>query len=492
MATVHPQHSQTAPTIARAAERARPPWFIQLIVVLTASVALIGGQSMNSATPRAGAAPALPDATEPLPPTDSFYDRPPDLDAASPGQILRSRPVQVRALQLVPVAVDAWQLLYRTTDADGNPDATVTTVMIPRGGSPKKLLSYQAATDATLRQCAPSYSLVNGGPIDLSAPIGPVTFSLPGAELVLAASGLAQGWAVAMPDHGGSDSRFLTPRQPGYAVLDGIRAVQAFEPTGLDPQSPVALWGYSGGAIASSWAVEEQPEYASELNLVGAAFGAPERDLEASLRSSNGSLLAGLIPIALASIAKDSSDFAAALDPFLTDDGRRIVGETRNHCLAQNVLANTWYDYRHSLNAPLDTVLADPTIERAIAERGISGRAPSVPTYIYNGVTEEVAPISGTDKLVQSYCDRGASVTYRREELPPAIPPQIYTTHGTVAVTGAPGAFDWLRQRLDGAPATTGCDIKTVPSSLLEAPSLRALGPAVSAALTTLLGLPPA
>ncbi|WP_308127617.1 lipase family protein [Rhodococcoides kroppenstedtii] len=268
-------------------------------VAVAAALALMLGWSSVAATPSAVAAPALPDISEPTPPADSFYDRPADLDEAAPGEVLRSRPVAVRALQLLPIAVDAWQLLYRTTAADGSPDATVTTVMIPRGASPKKLLSYQAATDATLRECNPSYSLTQGLPIDFSVPAGPLTLTLPGVEVLLATSGLAQGWAVTMPDHGGVDARFLTPRQPGFAVLDGIRAAQSFSPAGLEPNGPTALWGYSGGAIASSWAVEEKEEYAPELNIVGAAFGAPERDLEASLQSANGGLLAGLIPVAL-------------------------------------------------------------------------------------------------------------------------------------------------------------------------------------------------
>ena len=75
---------------------------------------------------------------EPAPPRDSFYDRPAGLAAAKPGQILRTRKVEIKALQLVPVNVDAWQLLYRTTGMNGQPDATVTTVMVPRGQKPRK------------------------------------------------------------------------------------------------------------------------------------------------------------------------------------------------------------------------------------------------------------------------------------------------------------------------------------------------------------------
>ncbi|WP_193560289.1 lipase family protein [Tsukamurella sputi] len=438
----------------------------------------------------APSAQALPPIVEPAPPADSFYDKPSNLASLQPGEIVRSRATTVRSLQLLPVNVDAWQLAYRTKGMNGEPDMTVTTVMVPRGKKSTKLLSYQAATDSTLRICQPSYAITRGGPIDLS-PAGPLTFALPGAEMLMAAAGLNQGWAVAMPDHGGSDNRFLTPRQPGWAVLDGIRAVENFSRLGMNKSTPVGLMGYSGGAIASSWTIEEQPTYAPELNIRGAAFGAPERDLEASLKAVNSSLMAGLIPLALSALGKDSPEFRAALDKSLTQGGRDRVNETRRHCVGQNVVANLWFDYRVNLAKPIEDVLKIPAIRQAIDERGISGRIPTVPAYVYNGVTEEVAPITGTDKLVKSYCDGGASVTYRREELPPNPVPQLMTTHGTVIVTGVGNALAWLKGRMDSTgPAPKGCDVKTVPTTALEPAAIETLGQGVGAILASLVGAP--
>lgn len=453
-----------------------------------ASVAVVVAASA-SAVSSAAVGPA---AAQPAPPPDAFYAAPAGLSAAAPGQVLRSRRVNVRALQLFPVRVQSWQLLYRTSDADGKPDVAVTTLMIPEGrAQQRKLLSFQAATDSTLRVCGPSYSLTHGLPIDFSTPVGPITLTNPGAETLLAAAGLTKGWAVAMPDHGGSGDRFLTPHQPGYAVLDGIRAVQNFTPNQLPLKTPTALWGYSGGAIASSWAIEEQPTYAPELNIKGAAIGAPERDLAASLKSVNFTPLAGLIPIALGAIGKDSPQFRARLNHYLTPAGRRIVAETANHCVGQNVLSNLWFDYRNYLTRPVGVVLADPVIKRAISARGITGRSPKVPTYVYNGISEEVAPITGTDRLVRSYCAGGTSVTFHREQLPPNPLPQISSTHGIVLMTGASSAFDWLNTRLTaGAPTPHGCHITTLPSSLLTQESFRGLGPIVAGSLTAMLGLP--
>lgn len=419
-------------------------------------------------------------SAEPAPPPDSFYDVPGDLASSTPGTVLKSRPVDVKMLQLLPLNVTAWQLLYRTTAADGSPYAAVTTVMIPRGPvKPRPLLSYQSFTDATLRVCNPSYGLTQGQPIDFSSRVGPLSLPTPAAEVALAAAGLEQGWAVAMPDHGGIDNRLLTPRQPGYAVLDGVRAAERFEPLGLSgAQTPVGMMGYSGGAIANSWAVEMQPEYAPELNIVGAALGAPERGPSAAVEEVNATPFGGLIPAAFAAVGKDDPAFGERIRSYATPGGRARIDETANHCVAQNGLSNLWFDFGKNFTQPMDVVLRDPVIHKALAERGISGKIPTVPVYVYNGVTDEVSPIASVDELVSSYCSGGTPVTYRREEFPARPIPQAMSTHAVVLATGGFAAFAWLKDRMvPDAPKPSGCDIQTVPTTLLTPQSLGVLGP---------------
>lgn len=62
-----------------------------------------------------------------------------------------------------------------------------------------------------------------------------------------------------------------------------------FQELGLDASAAkVALWGYSGGALASAWAAQQQHSYAPELydKIVGSAFGGTPVDLGAIV--SNG------------------------------------------------------------------------------------------------------------------------------------------------------------------------------------------------------------
>jgi len=65
------------------------------------------------------------------PSADPFYTAPAGLASYPPGAVLRSREVTVQGL--TDLASDtAYQLLYRTTDATGQPVATVATLLIPR------------------------------------------------------------------------------------------------------------------------------------------------------------------------------------------------------------------------------------------------------------------------------------------------------------------------------------------------------------------------
>ncbi|WP_280350691.1 lipase family protein, partial [Nocardia abscessus] len=223
-----------------------------------------------------------------LPEDDPFYAPPPAVERLRPGAIVRTRKVEIGFFGLVTQRVSAWQLLYRTGDLHGAPEVAVTTVLLPWGADPaepRPLVSFQCAIDAVASKCSPSYSLRRGAR---------AAGSIPQLELPLIASALARGWAVSVPDHGGTAGRFGVAREPGYRALDAVRAALAFVPLGLDPATPVALWGYSGGGLATAWAAEVAAEYAPELNIVGAVAGSPVGDPAAAVHRLNGTLLGGL------------------------------------------------------------------------------------------------------------------------------------------------------------------------------------------------------
>lgn len=97
-------------------------------------IALLTLAGVTTAAPQGGVLGAIGGLVgkKPIPPSDDpFYTPPAGFESAKPGQILNSRPVPsaLSLFQLIPLQLKgAYQLLYRTTDALGNPSATVTTV----------------------------------------------------------------------------------------------------------------------------------------------------------------------------------------------------------------------------------------------------------------------------------------------------------------------------------------------------------------------------
>jgi hypothetical protein len=166
---------------------------------------------------------------------DPFYRVPENLDAFGPGEVLDSRPVEVRGFRRV-IRADAWQVKFRSTDTGGAAVSGVTTVMIPQrpfNGSVRPLLSYQCAIDSLGAAADPSYTLRHGNQW----------------ELPLMARALRRGWAVVTTDYTGPRHAFAAALLAADFVLDGIRAAIAFEPAGFDSATPIGLWGYSGGTL---------------------------------------------------------------------------------------------------------------------------------------------------------------------------------------------------------------------------------------------------
>src|SRR5437763_1366659 len=126
-------------------------------LIAGATAAIMAGIGVTAAP--AGA------ATPPPPQSDPFYQPPAGFESTAPGTVLRSRQTSIAAFALLPQKVQAWQLLYRTTDTQDKPQATVTTVLLPWGAKPDKsrpLVSYQVAEDSAAPQCAISYQLQQG------------------------------------------------------------------------------------------------------------------------------------------------------------------------------------------------------------------------------------------------------------------------------------------------------------------------------------------
>ncbi|MFI7003821.1 lipase family protein [Nocardia sp. NPDC050175] len=409
-------------------------------VAAVAVMVTLAGPAIVSSNP-AGAAP-------PLPQVDEFYQPPAGFEAAAPGAILRSRPIEL----VVQLPAQAWQLLYRTTNVFEQPDVTVTTVFLPDNVRPDRpLVSQQMFEDASGPQCVPSYGLQAGAQSSTET-----TGQIKDLQTML-----ANGWVVSVPDFGGRFGHFPVAQEPGFMALDGIRAATRFAPLGLGSETRVGLFGYSGGGFATGWTAELQPSYAPELNITGAAYGGPGADINAALFTTNGGPFSAIVGSGLSSYYATYPEVKAAMRPHLTPEGAAVMDQIQTQCLTTTLAQQFFGDWKRYFDIPLDQVLALPPLADVINQARLGTHAPSAPLYVFQAVQDEVIPVGSTDRMVEDLCARGARVTYIREQL---------AEHLSMIFSASPAAFSWLGERLStDAPAPAGCSSTTVLSQFIAA-----------------------
>ena len=359
---------------------------------------------------------------------DSFYRVPGNLEAFRPGEVLDARPVEVRGFRRV-IRADAWQVKFRSTDTRGAAVSGVTTVMIPRGpfnGSVRPLLSYQRAIDRLGAAADPSFTLRQGNQW----------------ELRLMARAVRRGWAVVTTDYTGPRHAFGAGLLAARFVLDGIRAVIAFEPAGFDAATPIGLWGYSGGAQATLCAAEQHPSYAPELNIVGASAGGIPVDPATSTRDFDdvfdGSILSGIPFGACIGISREYPD--VDLLGALTPEGQAMVASAAEMTVEQLFLSFPFLHWSAYLTVP--SVYEIPGMRTAFEANRLGQATPTTTMFLYHAVHEQNLAVSDADKFVEKYRREGVDVTYRRFR---------FGEHIIVMLTGVPSSLRFLSERF-GAP----------------------------------------
>ena len=372
-----------------------------------------------------------------LPEDDPFYVAPEGFQHATPGTVLRSRDVELAFLGLIPQQIRAVQLLYRTTDMNGRPEAAATTIVVPAERGPEQvcpLVSYQCAIDAITSRCFPSYALRRHA----MAP-----GSVPQFEMLLVAAAIAEGWAVSVPDHEGVNGSWGTPYEPGYRVLDGLRAALGSEQLALSPEAPIGLWGYSGGGLASAWAAEMSGSYAPELNIVGAVLGSPVGDLGRTFRKLNGTFAAALPALVVAALADVYPGLQRIIAEHTSEYGRDLL-DRLHHMTTVEAIVRFWRtDMGDLLDQPLEQILSTPEVQHVFDDIKLGAAVPTPPVLIIQAVHDEIISVDGIDELADTYSSGGAHVTYHRD---------MFSEHLLLHPMSAPMALRWLSDRFAGRP----------------------------------------
>jgi alpha-beta hydrolase superfamily lysophospholipase len=375
-----------------------------------------------------------------LPAVDPFHVPPPGFEHARPGTVLRSRDVELAFLGMVPQKLTATQLLYRSTDLNGLPMAAVTTVVVPADrpvGSKGPILSYQCAIDAVAGRCFPSYALRRG-----AKAVG----ALAQFEFLLVSAALAEGWAVSIPDHEGPQGIWGAPYEPGYHILDGLRAVLNHDALNLSTDAPIGLWGYSGGGLATAWATEVYADYAPELKLVGAVLGSPVGDLGHTFRRLNGTFFSGLPAMVVAALSHVYPELDRVINEHVTAEGKAMLADIQRMTTAHAVLKLIRKDMGNLVDEPLENILRTPEVQHVFDSIKLGTAAPSIPVLIVQAVHDELISVGDIDELADAYSAGGTDVTYHRDML---------CEHLLLHPLSAPMTLRWLRDRFAGRPPTT-------------------------------------
>lgn len=371
-----------------------------------------------------------------------FYVPPATLPATN-GNVIRREPMSfyLDPINLIRVPAQATRIMYRSTNAAGQPIAVTGTALVPNtpwlGLGRRPLIGYGAGTQGVADRCAPSRALSLGQEYE-----GPMITAL-----------LAAGYGVVVTDYEALGTpgihTYMVRAAQGHAVLDSVRAFQRLGLAGIDSRNPVALVGYSQGGGASASAAELAPTYAPELNLKGAYAGAVPADLKKVANQIDGGLYSAFLLFAVTGMFE-----AYGLDQatYLNAKGLARATVAADNCVVDGLLAHAFTDSSTltvSGQHMKDLVRTDPTLSAILNAQKLGvGRAPRVPVLLSHSVLDDVIPYAAGRELAQRWCDQGTRVEWDTHVSP---------THLGAYVTAVPRVMAFLAARFAGFSTTNSC-----------------------------------
>ncbi|MBP2191897.1 lipase family protein [Nocardia goodfellowii] len=398
-------------------------------------------------------------------PVSAFYTPPAQLPAA-PGAIVKTEPMTILA---TPPNASGWpvkaqHVMYTSRLQDGSPTAVTGTYIEAsgpwRGAGPRPTVVIGPGTAGQADHCAMSVAFATG--LTLSA--DPSVSLSANQELPSSAVWSALGARVLVTDYVGLGTpgihTFANRIEGAHAILDGARAANNLG--GVGPETPVVFWGYSQGGGATAGAAELLREYAPELNLKGTWAGGPVADLTAVLERIDGALIGGAIGFAINGLLARYPALHAAIDRVTSPAGRELLETLSGECIGDVIVRQPFMKTSSLTNdgRPLiEHLHAIPEAAPALAELRAGGTAPTAPVLITSGLNDDTVPYNQARRLAEEWCAKGATVTFRTNNLPPIFPGATIPNHfGPEMIDGfgPDNAISYLLDRLADKPVT-GC-----------------------------------
>ncbi|OBJ83318.1 triacylglycerol lipase [Mycobacterium sp. 1245852.3] len=394
---------------------------------------------------------------------EQFYTPPNPMPAGKPGDLIRTEPTHLvlePSGKLGAFVGTGTRIMYRSTDAQGNPVAVTGTYIEPDppwpGKGPRPLIAYAVGPYGVGEQCAPSRLFDQG-----------IHFSQ-GFDLTLnyeegfIATLLARGFAIVVTDgvgegiHGPASPEFLIRIPAGTALIDAARAAQKLPGTSLDPHGPVAFWGWASGGQASLAAAELVSSYAPELNVAGTYANAPLTNVAEAIPGVDGNFLAVLTGYLLRGIQAAYPPTEQPIWDALTPRGVQMLDWSGHTCLVQGGVD---YAFRHIQfwfkDDPNQIFSTDP-FKSILAAQRVGNLKPKGPVYISHNRWDPLAPYTSARDTATDWCKKGADVQLWTNEQPPLfnkldiniLLPQFVDGERSMA---------WLTDRFNGVPTTPNC-----------------------------------
>ncbi len=391
-----------------------------------------------------------------------FYTPPNPLPPGLPGDLVRTEPSRLvlePSGQLGAIMATGTRVMYRSTDARGNPDVVTGTYFEPYNDWPgqgsRPLIVYGPGTQGQGDQCAPSRQFNQG--IHWS-PYLDIAFNY---EELFVATMVARGFAIVMTDYDGLGTigpvhTYVNRLAEGFAMLDAARAAKKLPGTSLDPKGPLVFWGYSQGGGAAASAAELASTYAPELDVVGTYAGAPPADLKELFPYADGSMLVGVVGYALNSVIAAYPEHEAEIRETLTPRGEDLLDKVKDQCIAETIAKFMFRHLQPYFNAPLDQLVNAEPFSSLFDEQRIGRLKPNAPVLINSNRYDPLVPWTAANQLGRDWCAQGADVEFRTNEQPPFLNKAVINHALPMLVDGEP-AMQWIADRFNGMPTTPNC-----------------------------------
>ena len=271
---------------------------------------------------------------------------------------------------------------------------------------------------------------------------------------------VARGFAIVMTDYQGLGTPGLhtyVGRVPqGDAMLDAARAAKKLPDTSLDPDGPIAFWGYSQGGGAAASAAELASTYAPELKVVGAYAGAPPADLEELFPYADGSVLVGAVGYALNSVMAAYPEHAEAIRSKLTPRGEDFLFKVADQCVAETLAKFMFRHLQPYFNEDINELVNEEPFSGLFDEQRLGRFKPNAPVMILSNRFDPLVPWTGVNQLGRDWCAQGADVQFWTNEEPPFLNKAIINHALPMFVDGERG-MQWVADRFNGLPTTPNC-----------------------------------